>query len=259
MALVDFRKENGVAYITLNRPEALNAINVAMWENLSETWNEFRLDSDLRVAVVSGAGEKAFCTGLDLNDFVRYGDPRVRDFWNSEDPADLGRGPRIWKPMIAAVHGFCLAGGFEIAVACDIRIAADNASFGFPEIKRGFFPGTGGTVRLPRIIPQGIALEMLYTGEPIRADEAHRIGLVNRVVAQEELLACATTLALKIASGPPLAIRAIKEVVMRGEGMSFPEAIRLEASFRALVGYTQDAGEGPRAFTEKRTPKFIGR
>jgi E-phenylitaconyl-CoA hydratase len=259
MALVDFRKEDGIAFITLNRPEALNAMNVAMWENLSQVWSEFRLDPDVRVAVVNGAGEKAFCTGLDLKDFVRYGDPRVRDFWNSDDPADLGRGARIWKPMIAAVHGFCLAGGFEIALACDIRIAADNAIFGFPEIQRGFFPGTGGTVRLPRIIPQGIAFEMLYTGEPVSAGEAHRIGLVNRIVAQGKLLTCATDMARKIASGPPLAIRAIKEVVLRSEGMSFMEAIRLEASLRALVGHTQDASEGPRAFMEKRSPKFTGR
>jgi E-phenylitaconyl-CoA hydratase len=259
MALVELRKEDGISFITLNRPEALNAINIEMWEDLKRIWDDFRRDSELRVAVVTGAGEKAFCTGLDLKDFVNHGDPRVRDFWNAEDPSDLGRSPRIWKPMIAAVHGFCLAGGFEIALACDIRIAAGNASFGLPEIKRGFFPGTGGTVRLPRIIPEGIALEMLYTGEPISALEAHRIGLVNRVVRQEDLLLAATTLARKIAVGPPAALRAIKEVVLRSREMSFTEAIRLEAGFRALVGHTEDAREGPRAFAEKRSPKFTGR
>jgi E-phenylitaconyl-CoA hydratase len=259
MALVELRREDSIGFITLNRPEALNAINIEMWEDLKRIWDDFRRDPELRVAIVSGAGEKAFCTGLDLKDFVSHGDPRVRDFWNAEDPADLGRGPRIWKPMIAAVQGFCLAGGFEIALACDIRVAADNASFGLPEIRRGFFPGTGGTIRLPRLIPEGIALEMLYTGESISAQEAHRIGLVNRVVPHGELLPAVTTLARKIAAGPPVALRAIKEVVLRSREMPFTEAIRLEAGFRALVGHTEDAREGPRAFAEKRSPKFTGR
>ena len=152
--------------------------------------------------------------------------------------------------MIAAVHGYCLAGGFEIALSCDIRICSEEATFGLPEIKRGFFPGSSGTVRLPRIM----TLEMLYTGESISAAEAFRCGLVNRVVPGADLMAEAGKLARAIADGPPLALQAVKVVVLRGLDLPVADAVRFEAGFRAMVGGTEDAQEGPRAFSEKRRP-----
>lgn len=256
---VEFESKDGIALITLNRPEKLNAMHEAMWAEVIQAWDRFSADPDLRVAVVRGAGEKAFSAGMDLKERAGTGDPRARDFWDSAKAQDLGRRESIWKPMIAAVQGYCLAGGFEIALACDIRICSEDAVFGLPEIKRGFFPGTSGTIRLPRIVPLGLALEMLYTGEPIHAEEAFRSGLVNRVVPRAELMTAAETLARSIADGPPLAIQAVKEVVLRGLDLSLSDAIRFEAGFRALVGHTEDAREGPKAFSEKRKPEYKGR
>ena len=187
-AYVELETRDGIAFITLNRPDKLNAMHEEMWDELIRVWDRFSADSRLRVAVISGAGDKAFSAGMDLKERAHTGDPRARDFWDSARARDLGRRETIWKPMIAAVQGYCLAGGFEIALACDIRICSEDAVFGLPEIKRGFFPGTSGTVRLPRIVPLGLALEMLYTGEPITAAEAFRAGLVNRVVPRDRLM-----------------------------------------------------------------------
>lgn len=256
---VDLDREDGVAFITLNRPDKLNAMNEEMWAEVGRVWDEFAADADLRAAVVSGAGGRAFSTGMDLKERAAAGDPRAREFWTSALARDPGRREPVWKPMIAAVQGYCLAGGFEIALSCDIRICSEDASFGLPEIRRGFFPGSSGTVRLPRIMPLGMALEMLYTGASISADEAFRCGLVNRVVPGDELMAAAGDLARAIADGPPLAIRAVKEVVLRGLDLPLSDAIRFEAGFRAMVGGTEDAREGPAAFGEKRKPRFRGR
>ncbi len=259
MADVEFDREDGIALVTLNRPKALNAISREMWRRLIEIWDEIRSDEAIRAVVVSGNGDRAFCSGLDLKEWSQLGDPRVRDFWEASGPRDLGRGSQIWKPMIAAVHGYCLAGGFEIALACDIRVASEDATFGFPEIKRGFFPGTGGTVRLSRMMPLGLAFEMLYTGRTISAEEALRFGLINRIVQRGDLFSEVKQLAQMIANGPPLALQAVKEVVLRSLDLPFAEAIRLEAGLRALIGHTEDAQEGPRAFAEKRKPTFRGK
>ncbi len=256
---IELENRDGIAFITFNRPERLNAMNEEMWVELGRVWDAFAADPALRVAVVSGAGDRAFSTGMDLKERAVAGDPRARKFWTSALARDPGRREPVWKPMIAAVHGYCLAGGFEIALSCDIRICSDEATFGLPEIKRGFFPGSSGTVRLPRIVPLGMALEMLYTGEPISAAEAFRCGLVNRVVPQDELLPAAEKLARSIADGPPLALQAVKEVVLRGLDLPLADAIRFEAGFRAMVGGTEDAAEGPRAFSEKRKPTYKGR
>ena len=160
---IDLEARDGIAFITLNRPERLNAMNEEMWAELGRVWDAFAAAPALRVAVVSGAGDRAFSTGMDLKERAVAGDPRAREFWTSALARDPGRREPVWKPMIAAVHGYCLAGGFEIALSCDIRICSEDATFGLPEIKRGFFPGSSGTVRLPRIVPLGMALEMLYT------------------------------------------------------------------------------------------------
>ncbi len=256
---IDVENRDGIAFITLNRPERLNAMNEEMWAELGRVWDAFAADPALRVAVVSGAGDRAFSTGMDLKERAVAGDPRAREFWTSALARDPGRREPVWKPMIAAVHGYCLAGGFEIALSCDIRICSEEATFGLPEIKRGFFPGSSGTVRLPRIVPLGMALEMLYTGESISASEAFRCGLVNRVVPRDDLMPAAEQLARSIADGPRLALQAVKEVVLRGLDLPLADAIRFEAGFRAMVGGTEDAAEGPRAFSEKRKPSYKGR
>ncbi|MFN0071188.1 MAG: enoyl-CoA hydratase/isomerase family protein [Chloroflexota bacterium] len=252
-------RDQGVFWITLNRPESLNAINLEMHEALVDAWATFRTDPELRVAVLQGAGEKAFCAGADLKERATKGDPRTRDMWEQAIPGSLGKTPPIWKPIIAAVHGYCLGGGFELALACDIRIVTEDAQFGLPEIKHGFFAGSGGTVRLARLAPFGIALELLLTGDSVDAESALRSGLVNRVVPRSELREAVSSLAYRLAGGAPIALQAVKEIAFRCQDMALGDALRLEASLRAHVGLTEDAQEGPRAFVEKRKPRFEGR
>jgi E-phenylitaconyl-CoA hydratase len=250
---------DGVLWVTMNRPDSLNAINLEMHAELAQTWATFREDPALRVAVIQGAGDRAFCAGADLKERATGGDPRTRDVWDLAIPGSIGKTPTIWKPIIAAIHGYCLGGGFEVALACDIRIAADDAKLGLPEIKHGFFAGSGGTVRLARLVPFGIALELLLTGDSIDAETALRYNLVNHVVPREKLHEAAETLALRLAKGAPIAQQAVKELAFRAQDMALADALRLEGSLRALVGMTEDALEGPRAFVEKRPPSFQGR
>jgi E-phenylitaconyl-CoA hydratase len=251
-------RDHGVFWITLNRPESLNAINQEMHRALIDAWATFRTDSKLRVAVLHGAGERAFCAGADLKERASKGDPRTRDVWEQAIPGSLGKTPPIWKPIIAAIHGYCLGGGFELALACDLRICSDDAQMGLPEIKYGFFAGSGGTVRLARLAPFGVALELLMTGDSVSAETAVRLGLVNRVVPRSELRETVSNLAHRLADGAPIALQAVKEIAFRVQDMSLGDALRLEGSLRALVGQTEDAQEGPRAFVEKRKPRFKG-
>ncbi|HEX3244342.1 MAG TPA: enoyl-CoA hydratase/isomerase family protein [Chloroflexota bacterium] len=251
-------RDRGVFWITLNRPESLNAINQEMQQALADTWALFRTDSELRVAVLQGAGERAFSAGADLKERASKGDPRTRDVWEQAIPGSLGKTPPIWKPIIAAVHGFCLGGGFELALACDLRLCSDDAQMGLPEIKHGFFAGSGGTVRLARLAPFGVALELLMTGDSVSPERALQWGLVNRVVPRAELKEAVSSLAYRLAEGAPIALQAVKEIAFRCQDMQLGDALRLEASLRALVGLTEDAQEGPRAFVEKRKPRFRG-
>jgi E-phenylitaconyl-CoA hydratase len=252
-------RDRGVYWITLNRPESLNAINMEMHAALVDAWATFRTDPELRVAVLQGAGERAFCAGADLKERASSGDPRTRDVWEQAIPGSLGKTPPIWKPIIASVHGYCLGGGFELALACDLRICSDDASMGLPEIKHGFFAGSGGTVRLARLAPFGVALELLMTGDSVNAETALRWGLANRVVPRAELRETVSSLAHRLAEGAPVALQAVKEIAFRAQDMSLGDALRLEGTLRALVGLTEDAQEGPRAFVEKRKPQFRGR
>jgi E-phenylitaconyl-CoA hydratase len=251
-------RDGGVFWVTLNRPDSLNAINLEMHQALVEAWATFRTDPELRVAVLQGAGERAFCAGADLKERASKGDPRTHDVWEQAIPGSLGKTPPIWKPIIASVHGYCLGGGFELALACDIRICSDDARMGLPEIKHGFFAGSGGTVRLARLAPFGIALELLMTGDSVDPESALRWGLVNRVVPRAELHETVSSLAHRLADGAPIALQAVKEIAFRTQDMSLSDALRLEGSLRALVGQTEDAQEGPRAFVEKRKPRFKG-
>ena len=259
-----FERRGPVALLTIDRPEARNALDFETGEALLRAWGEFRDDSELRVAVLTGAGEKAFCAGADLRavgEFYRNLTPTER-LRRSELEPGLGgitRNLRVDKPIIAAINGHCLAGGLEIALACDLRVAAEHATFGLPEVTRGFIPGAGGTQRLPRLVGVERALDLILTGRRIDAREAERIGLVGRVVPLAELRAQALELAHQIAENAPLAVAAAKAAVWRGLDLPLEEGLRLEQLLAEPVRQSEDAQEGPRAFLEKRKPRFEGR
>ncbi|MBI2060755.1 MAG: enoyl-CoA hydratase/isomerase family protein [Nitrospirae bacterium] len=263
-ATVLFERRDHAAVLTLNRPEAMNAMNVEMRVELNRRWAEFRDDPELWVAVVTGAGEKAFCAGADLKElggFYKSTTPAERRARWEVEPGIGGitHNLDIWKPIIAAVNGHCLAGGIELALACDIRIASENATFGLTEVQWGIIPGAGGTQRLPRLIPFGRALEMLITAEKIDAAEAGRIGLVNRIVPQDELMPTALAMAERICRNGPLAVRLVKEAACRGMDRPLAEGLRLEQLLAEYARQSEDAQEGPKAFAEKRQPAFKGR
>jgi enoyl-CoA hydratase/carnithine racemase len=252
-----------VLIVTLDRPQARNALNSEMREALIETWREFRDSDDLRVGILTGAGDKSFCAGADLKelgDYYRSMTP-VERRENGEQSPGLGAITRNFdprKPIIAAINGPCLAGGLELALACDIRIAAEHAVFGLPEVRRGILPGAGGTQRLPRTVPQGVALEMILTGAPVNAEAALRWGLVSHVVAGENLLDEALRIAELIAANGPLAVRAARDAVYQGLALPLDEALRLEQFQAEPLRQSDDAKEGVRAFVEKREPCFKG-
>jgi E-phenylitaconyl-CoA hydratase len=251
-----YEKEGKIATITLNRPDVLNAMNPDLAGKLLQAWNHFSKDPDLVVLIVTGAGDRAFCVGADIKDRDQTGrDPHVSDFWGPGLTTPM-RGMECYKPVIAAINGYCLGGGLELALVCDIRLASETARFGQPEIKRGIFPGMGATQRLPRLMPYNLAAEILITGEHIDACEAYRIGLVNRVVPVDELMPSARALAEKISENAPLALRAVKEALLRSYELPLEQGLRVEGLLRRIIGETEDAKEGMRAFVEKRKPVF---
>ena len=252
---IDYEKEGRIAVFTINRPEARNAMNMEAKRELYELMVDFRADPDLWVGIITGSGEKAFCAGADIKDTLPFMKKHLRDSpW--EIPPAPARGLEIWKPLIAAINGLALGGGLEIALSCDIRIASENARLGAPEVTLGILPGWGGTQRLPRFIPWCKAAEMIFTGKPIDAQEAYRIGLVNKVVPQAELMSTAREWAETICQAGPLAVRAAKEAMVRGYSMSLEEGLRLESSLFAYLLETEDFAEGARAFIEKRKPDY---
>lgn len=250
--LYEVRK--GIAWITINRPEALNALNTAVSAGLDQAWADFSADAEARVAVLSGAGERAFSAGADLKERV-VSDQRGGDLRWAQGPRER----TLRKPVIAAINGHCLGGGFELALSCDIRIATAGSRLGLPEIQRGFFPGGGGPMRLARMIPLTSAMELLLTGDAIDATEALRLGLISRIVPAGELFTAAEDLALRIARNPPLSVEAVKELALRALDLPWEPVSRLSQLYRALIGTTEDAKEGPRAFVEKRPPVYKGR
>ncbi len=249
---------DGVATITLNRPEAMNAINGELAAGLLAAYREVRRRDDIRVALLTGNG-RAFCAGADLKARVasdNAGSP-IAPLFRTEDPEGV-YDYDARKPVIAAINGYCLGGGFEIALTADILVAADNATFGLPEITLGFFPGGGAPVRLPRSIPRALANDMLLTGERIDARAALERGIISRVFPADELLPSARAMAVRIASNAPLAVRAMRELIRRQEDLPHGDAMRLAGSLRWIIGLTDDAKEGPRAFAEKRPASFKG-
>lgn len=258
---IDVAVKDHVMQVTINRPDAMNALDIAHNDELGEVWRRFVADDDARVAILTGAGDRAFCAGADLKSLIPA--QRAAIERNDRTPwafgGGLARGMQIPKPVIAAVNGHCLAGGLEMALACDIRLCSPNAKFGLAEVKWAIIPGAGGTQRLPRAVPLGMALEMILTGDPIDAAEALRVGLVNRVLPPAELLPAAQELAACIASRGPLAVEAAKQAVHEGLGRDFAAGMAMEELLFNKVMTSEDADEGPRAFAERRPPNFKGR
>ncbi|MDG2111925.1 MAG: enoyl-CoA hydratase-related protein [Actinomycetota bacterium] len=258
MDSVIYEVRDKIAYVTINRPQAYNACDQPTYDRLTEVWHDFAENDDAWVAILTGAGDKAFCAGSDIKlNFNTV--PEPADAFDSDTHADLMHGLDVWKPIIAAVNGHCNGGGLEMALSCDIRIASDNAQFGLGEVLLGLLPGGGGTQRLPRAIPLGDALWMLYSGERIDAAEAHRVGLVNRVVEQADLMATAEAMARKLLESGPLALRAIKQAALKGLSMPLEDGLRLEANLFRLLAMTEDSVEGTQAFAEKRPPQWKAR
>jgi enoyl-CoA hydratase/carnithine racemase len=254
-----YRTEGHLAYVTINRPERRNAIDPATSHELKAAFEDFKADDEAWVAILTGAGEQAFSAGADLVAMSKAlsgggdGVPMNVPF------GGITRGYECWKPIIAAINGYCLAGGLELALSCDIRIAAEHAEFGLPEPKRAIIPGAGGTQRLPRAVPLAFAMELLLTGDRFDAATALRFGLVSRVVQATELMSTVETIAGKILENGPLAVRAVKEVAMRGLDMTLEDGLRLEAQKTGPIFSTEDAREGPLAFAQKRKPVYKGK
>lgn len=263
--LVD--RSEGIMTLTMNRPRARNALSPQMLVKLAAAWYEFRDSGDLRVAILTGAGDQDFCAGGDLKITMPLltGARQPEDEWDHQLMGNLQqftdailRGFELYKPVIAAVNGNALGGGTEMTNACDLRIASKNAVFGTPEAKVGLLPGGGSLTRLPRQIPLAKAMEMLLVGDSFSAEEALKMGLLNYVVPRKKLMKRARKLAHKLSRNGPLAVRKIKEGVMRSSGLPLDQAYQVENEVSAAVMGSKDAREGPRAFKEKRKPRFTG-
>jgi E-phenylitaconyl-CoA hydratase len=248
-----------VATVTLNRPEAMNSIDVQMRADFVAAWNRIKADDDIRVVILTGAGTKAFCTGSDLKNTMPPDEAYARTAFAGEGDRSFVELLKIDKPVVCAINGYALAGGLELALYCDIRIAADTAKFGLTEVRIGSIPGAGGTQRLPRIVGFTNALHMLLTADLIDSVEALRIGLVSRVYPSDQLMTEARAIADKIAANAPLAIRAVKLLVHRGADLPLEAAIEGERMAWGVLRNTEDRIEGRTAFKEKRTPVYRGR
>jgi enoyl-CoA hydratase len=253
-----YEKKGGIAYITLNRPKVLNALNKTAIADLRAAFEDARDDSEVHGVILTGAGDKAFIAGADINEVATdtpvQAEEKTR---HGQDVMTLIE--NLGKAVIAAINGFALGGGCEAALACTIRLAAENAKFGLPEVKLGIMPGYGGTQRLPRLVGKGAALQLILTGGMIGAQEAYRIGLVNEVVSGTELIGRAESILTQIAANAPLSVKYALQAVNKGLETSLSEGLLLEASLVAICTSTEDKKEGTSAFLEKRPAKFQGR
>ncbi|MEN3292785.1 MAG: (E)-benzylidenesuccinyl-CoA hydratase [Burkholderiales bacterium] len=248
-----------VAIITLNRPEAMNSIDPETRQELKGIWARIHADDSIRVAILTGAGEKAFCTGSDLKKTMPPKESFAQTTFGQAESDHLLAGLTTDKPLICAINGYAMGGGMELALACDIRLASENAQFALSEVRIGSIPGAGGTQRLPRAIGASNAMLMLLTGDRIDAAEALRVGLVSKVVPAAELMSTAQTIARRIAQNAPLSVRAVKRLVRQGMDMPLNAAIDHERYVFGLLRDTEDRIEGRHAFQEKRTPAYKGR
>ena len=252
-----YEKKGPIAYVTLNRPKVLNALNTRTWEDLQTAFTAARDDDEVRGVILTGAGDKAFIAGADINELAQLTAVAGEES-SSFGQAVLNLVENLGKPVIAAINGFALGGGCETAMACTIRIASEAAKFGQPEVKLGVLPGAGGTQRLPRLVGKGRALQIILTGEIITAQEAWRIGLVNEVVPAANLIGRAETILKQIFANAPIAIKHSLDAVNKGLETTQAEGLSLEASFFGLCSGTEDKKEGTSAFLEKRAAKFQG-
>jgi len=258
LANVQYEKRDAIAYVTINRPKVLNALNTPTWKDLRTAFEDARDDVSVRGVIVTGAGNKAFIAGADIGELAHVA------AFEAEQSSRFGQGvldviENLGKPVVAAVNGFALGGGCETAMACTIRIATDNAKFGQPEVTLGLVPGGGGTQRLPRLVGKGRALQLILSGETISAQEALRIGLVNEVVPAAELIPRAEAILKKIASNAPIAVKFALDATNKGLETSQSEGALLEAAYFGLCAATEDKKEGTTAFLERRAPRFQGR
>jgi len=258
LANVLYEKKGAIAYVTVNRPKVLNALNTPTWKDLRTAFEDARDDTSVRGVILTGAGNKAFIAGADISELAHVA------AFEAEQSSRFGQEvldliENLGKPVIAAVNGFALGGGCETAMACTIRIAAENAKFGQPEVKLGVIPGGGGTQRLPRLIGKGRALQLILSGEIITAQEAYRIGLVNEVVPAAELITRAEAILKQVFANAPLAVKYSLEAVNKGLETTQSEGLSLEASLFGLCAGTEDKKEGTQAFLQKRAAQFQGR
>jgi enoyl-CoA hydratase len=253
-----YEKKGAIAYVTVNRPKVLNALNMATMEELRSAFSAIKNDPEVRVAILTGAGEKAFIAGADIGELARN-DAVAGKEYTHRGQSVLELIENLGKPVIACINGFALGGGCELAMACTMRLASENAKLGQPEVKLGIIPGYGGTQRLPRLVGKGLAMQLVLAGEMITAQEAMRIGLVNEVTPQPELISRAEAIAHKIAANAPLAVQYAMEAVNRGMEMTLAEGLYLEATLFGVCCATEDKNEGTKAFLEKRAPSFKGR
>ncbi len=253
-----YEKKGTIAYVTVNRPKVLNALNTPTWKDLRTAFEDARDDAAVRGVILTGAGDKAFIAGADISELAHVA------AFEAEQSSRFGQEvldliENLGKPVVAAINGFALGGGCETAMACTIRIAVDTAKFGQPEVKLGLLPGGGGTQRMPRLIGKGRALQLILSGEMISAQEAYRIGLVNEIVPTAELITHAEAILKVIASNAPIAVKFALEAANKGMETSQGEGLLLEASYFGLCAATEDKKEGTTAFLEKRAPQFRGR
>ena len=258
LANVLYEKKSAIAYVTVNRPKLLNALNTPTWQDLRSAFEDAQNDPTVRGVILTGAGDKAFIAGADIGELAHA------TAIDAERSSRFGQAvldliENLGKPVVAAINGFALGGGCETAMACTIRIAAERAKFGQPEVKLGLLPGGGGTQRLPRLIGKGRALQLILSGGTISAQEAYRIGLVNEVVPAADLIPRAEAILKEIASNAPVAVRYALEATNKGMDTSQSEGFALEASYFGLCAATEDKREGTTAFLEKRAPQFQGR
>jgi enoyl-CoA hydratase/carnithine racemase len=258
LANVLYEKKDGIAYVTVNRPKVLNALNTSTWKDLRIAFADAGDDAAVRGVILTGAGNRAFIAGADISELAQAtGFEAEQSSRFGQEVLDLIE--NLGKPVIAAVNGFALGGGCETAMACTVRLAVDTARFGQPEVTLGLVPGGGGTQRLPRLVGKGRALQLILSGDMITAQEAFRIGLVNEIVPAAELIARAEAILKKIAANAPIAVRLALEAVNKGMETSQSEGLLLEASYFGLCAATEDKKEGTSAFLEKRVPHFNGR
>jgi enoyl-CoA hydratase/carnithine racemase len=254
---LSYEKRGKIAYITIDRPRALNALDPQTMQELSEALLDFRDDDNSWVAIITGSGSRAFCIGADIKEMLPILSNVRNEWWRV--PPTLFRGLELWKPTIAAINGYALGGGLELALGCDLRIAAENAIFGFPEVTLGIIPGWGGTQRLPRAIPKAKASEMIFLGERIDAWEAYRLGLINKVVPADQVLPAAEEWANKLCEIPPLAVRAAKEAMTKGAEMSLEDGLMFETKLMDFCFATEDHQEARQAFLERRKAEPKGK